>query len=622
MQTQLGLGSVIGWRVRQAADQGVASLLHELGEHVGSGLINDPTVLRAIEAAIRLQREDLVAPSIAELTSALSNAATFDATLTQSSPHLLGCLIDTLSAITEHLEGPAADLAAPILQQLVAQLTTRVVRVRKMSEPPDDADQTARACADEHEAQLVQMIDFAPSLMRALSVAPFSDSLISRTRSAVRSILQAVAGIDLHRLSLVGGHAQRITLVLEATALLGDDPRRKQVARSAIELFDEIVHSRLYISGAIAQQPHGAGSDIVRPFGATHIDGISRPCTTLGWVRALVALRPVMATVGRHGEVDAILELVTHNALIVAVGTDPTRWFGPVPHGIDRAEEMDLFGTPLSNHRFAPGPWRPSMRSGGVEEQCCAVSALLGIALIPSIGVHHIQASVIEIAQLTPGETTGDGWELTIAGEWPFAGELSITVRTDDPLTLRIRVPDWHQSAIDPTPRPSSKVRELPDENDAVQPTMWLTLECNPGVTDAQYDMPPTPRLVTSHPMMSDIKGCVAMMAGPFVFCLEGADQMGHLQPRQVRFDADGAVTMRREVDHPESYPTIHATGDWHTPWTRHPAPGRRAYGPWEAAGMGLPVDITFVPYYSIANRGFWDMAIWIPLATSTDSPN
>ncbi len=636
MQTQLGLASVVGWRIRQAGDQGIGALIREIGECRDGGLLPgllcDATAMGAVEAAIRLHREDLAGPAIAALTAELADSATLDRVADQSHPAaVLAALLRLLTAVVEQLEGPAAETAERAIENLCARLVSRIGRLRRASTLPDDPGDEQRETAEQAEAELVQLIDLAPALMRASKAIDAPPATVDRTRSAVRSILQAVAGDDLHRVSMVGGNAFRIMCALEAMALIGADPRRKQIARSAVELFDEVAFSRLYVTGAVAQQPHQSGQDIVRPFGATHTDGIARPCTTLAWIRALIALRPVMATFERHGEIDAMLELVTHNALLVAVGTDPARWFGPIPHGLDRTEELDLFGTPESNHRFAPGPWRPIMRSGGVEDQCCAGATELGLSLVPEISVFTTAADseptqdvidVIEVGQLSPGETTGDGWDLTVTGDWPFGGDLTIVMRTDHPITLKVRVPDWHP--LDPVvpKRAFRKVRDLPDEEETSEPTTWINVACGVGVTEAQFDFPPTPRLVTAHPLMSDVKGCVALLAGPFVFCLEGADQMGHLQPRQVRFDADGAVTLRREVEHPESHQTIHATGDWHTPWTRTPAPTRRSYRPWEAEGMGLPVDITFVPYYSIANRGYWDVAIWLPLATSTDSAN
>jgi DUF1680 family protein len=608
VRTQFGLTSVLGWRVRQSGDQGVVTLISELGDRCLVGLRADPTALGAIEAAIRLNQEELVAAALVRLIESCDDAVELHHWTETAQPETIGAVLGVLRAVVELLEGPVADSANGALESICTLTISRIGRLKKQSTEPDEATAAQQEAVAVADASLIAMIDLAAPLLRAAMI--YSPTLQQRSRTAVRHILHAVAGAELQRLVLLGGDAQRVTRLMEAIALLADDPRRKYLAEGVIRLFDEIVFNRLYITGAIAQQPYGTGRDIVRPFGAAHIDGFCRTCTTLGWLRALVALRPIMAALGRSAEVDRMLERVIYNALLVSVGTDPTRWFGPTPHGIDRNEEHDLFDLSRTGHRFAPGPWRPNMRSGGVEEQCCAASSLLGFALVSSTNVFdrtHEPTPILELAQLSPGETVGEGWELSVAGSWPFEGDISITVRTDKPLTLSIRIPDWHE----------------PDVNNAdLDPARTLLVPCAEGETTTEVSIPPVPRLVTAHGLHSDIRGCVAMLAGPFVYCLEGADQMGHLQPRQVRFDADGAVTIRRDVEHPEAHPTVHATGEWRTrnPWPEYPGQGALGYRLWVAEPMDLPVDVTFVPYYTIGNRGLWEMAIWIPLATPSDT--
>jgi hypothetical protein len=623
--TQLALTSVLGWRVRQSGDQGVVTLITELGDRCMLGINADPTALEAIEAAIRLHREELVATAILHVVQSASETTQLKEWSNTAAATQLGSVLSLLSAVVELLEGSVAEQAQDLLQSLCTLTLSRITRLKKTSDLETKKGTESEACANTHgtssdennaassvaaeaERELISMIDLAAPLLRGATHC--AAHTVQRSRSVARHILAAVAGNELHRLVLLGGGAQRITHLLETIALVSDDPRRSYLADGAIGLFDEIVYNRLYVTGAIAQQPHDSGHDIVRSFGATHIDGFARTCTTLGWIRALIALRPVLAAAQRPGEIDRILERVIYNALLVSVGTDPTRWFGPIPHGIDRNEEHDLFDLQRTGHRFAPGPWRPNMRSGGVEEQCCAASSLLAFGLVSQLSVYDRTSepgAVIELAQLAPGETIGEGWELSVLGAWPFDGDIPITVRSDSPVTLLVRLPDWHE------PTPDTLVLE-PDRS--------VRFECGIGVTTLSISVPSAPRLMSAHPLFSDIRGCVAMAAGPFIYCLEGADQMGQLQPRQVRFDADGAVTIRREVDHPEAHPTVHATGEWRTRdvWQDLATPGLLGYRWWRSEPMDLPVDITFVPYYTIANRGLWEMAIWIPLATPSDN--
>jgi hypothetical protein len=622
MHTELGQASLLGWRVRQCTDLGVTALLNELGDRIDAGLATDATALATIQAAIRLRREERVAVPLASITDACTPASMKNF-VAESPNHLIARMVDLLSTVDQLLDGPVADKAREALDNICALIVVRVSRLKRASIESDDHTEAEKATVTAAEADLVQMIDLAPSLLRALTIRGAQAATIHRAKGAVRTILNAVAGNELHRLVLLGGDAERVMVTLEAIALVADDPRRPNLAISAVSLFEEISYTRLYLTGAIAQQPNGTGHDLVRPFGAVHIDGVCRTCTTLAWMRALVAIRPILVAENRTHEVDHLIERITYNALMVSVGTDPTRWFGPIPHGVDRNEEFDLFCGSRNGHRFAPGPWRPNMRSGGTEEQCCAASSLLGFAMVSELAVdqspdrsdgHDGQATIF-VNQLGPGDTTGNGWELSITGSWPYDGDLNISLRTDHPVTLQIRIPEWHQL------QETRNVTTDPDsDNEDLRPRV-RTFVCPAGVTNHTLDIPPTPRLLVAHPLVSDARGCVAMTAGPFIYCLEGADQMGNLQPRQVRFDADGAITLRRELEHPEAYPTVHATGEWRTKdtWQDFSGNGKLGYRWWRAEPMDLPVDITFVPFYTVANRGLWEMTIWIPLATASE---
>jgi hypothetical protein len=642
--------------VHQAADQGVPALLRAIleegtveegtvedgtaeghtegladgrSQRLNNGLQTDPSVLRLLEAAVRLGREDLVAKPLSVVAATLltANRASWESLSWQQIRGLLD-LLDTAIDSLEQIDG----IDIPTLARLACTLT--IGRVRQLARE-----------ADREVDGYGNLGDPVVAISALLRVAARVDPpLLKQAQTVSRRVVTSIAGEGLHRLVILGGDPGKVAQLLEAIALLSFDKRRPWYRVATLQLFDEIAYTRLYVTGAIAQQATRTGHHrLVRAFGANHIDGHARTCTTLAWLRALQAVRPLLATepretqeantaapeaqahppdspegfshLGRLGEADRIIERIVHNALLVAPGTDPTRWLGPIPHGIDRNEESDLFGGELG-HQFAPGPWRPNLRSPGTVEQCCAASALNALALVPALSVSSSEDQLV-VHQLTPGETVGEGWELTITGGWPFEADLSITVHTDQRRTVYVRVPDWHDPVGD---------RAGTDGNRGslqLAASRWLRIEAGESEPcHLPLEFPAVPRLVAAHPLHSDIRGCVAMISGPFVYCLEGADQSGHLQPRQVRFDVNGAVSIRRETEHPEGNPTIHATGEWRTrdPWTEYAGDGQLGYRWWRPEPVDLPVDLTFVPYYTIANRGLWEMALWIPLAVPSDS--
>jgi hypothetical protein len=643
--TRLAPNGVLGWRIHQAADIGIGALFRtltdpEFGDEVSNGsptrlrqgAASDITALTMIEAGLRLGRMDLVGLPFADLLHDLVKAVETKE-LRHDDPRQLGAVLNALEGGILFVEQSPVTNVSQVAEVVCTHLIGVIGRIARTND--DEA--------------LTRWSDVAAPLLRVSRL--LSEKLYQRSRTAARSVISAIAGEELHRMSLIGGDAQRVANLVEAVALLADDRRRPQYRATALRMFEEITYSRLYITGAIAQQATGDRHRMVRAFGANHIDGEARACTSLSWLRALSALRPILASepapdlgadtpphdsqpgrceaVGRCGEVDRVIERLSYNAMLVVPGSDAIRWLGPIPHGLDRNEETDLFGD-HNGHAFAPGPWRPNLRSTGTVEQCCAASSLLGLSMIAELSVSKVTnlanvsngidtRDTVMVHQLTPGDTAGDGWELTLSGDWPFERDLVLTLRSDTPLNCLVRVPDWHQ--------PNRKSRSTgANAEPRLFANDWLLIVTEP-TSDVDHgcrielEFPPVPSLVSPHPLFSDIRGCVAMMAGPFVYCLEGADQTGQLQPRQVRFDVNGAISMRRETDHPEAPPTIHATGEWRTKavWPDYPSDDRLGYRPWRAEPMDLPVDLTFIPFYAIANRGLWELTIWMPLATPSD---
>jgi hypothetical protein len=618
-RTHFAHNAVVGWRIRQANDQGIGAILDELAKRP-EGVAHDAAGVSALEAAIRLMRADLAAPHLGDL----AKVPTVGLRRTESTVGpLLAAEIDLLVAAVQLQPSElVADDVAEALVQLCTS-TNRRIRVATKVSTTDAA---------------LPFIDAAPSLLRAVGVLNIT-TLTKTTRVLVRRVIEVLCGEQLSKLVDLGGNAQRLIRLLEAITLLADDRKRPIYAETAVRCFDEMVYTRLYVTGAVALPPQS--DSLVRQFGVTHLDGVSRSCVNVAWLRWLQALRPLLTADDRANELDDLIERVVHNPLLVAVGVDPTRWFGPIPHSVDRTEDANLFVDQLPAHRFVPGSWRPNMRHSGTCEHCCAASAMLGLSLIEHLSIRSggsgtsvrsctsggsgtsvrsctsggsgtsagSDQSTLFVHQLDPGDTSGDGWEIHLSGTWPYEGDLALTVRSDIPRTVLVRIPPWADT--DATHAPLSHA-DSPG---------WARYDCEAGTSSFTLDVSGKPRLVEAHPLYNDIRGCVAMMAGPFVYCLEGADQMGHLQPRQVRFDPDGAVSKGRDSDHPEGHPTIHATGEFRTrnTWPDYAGSGAHGYRRWVAESMDLPVDITFIPWFTIANRGLWEMSIWIPLATSSE---
>ena len=102
-----------------------------------------------------------------------------------------------------------------------------------------------------------------------------------------------------------------------------------------------------------------------------------------------------------------------------------------------------------------------------------------------------------------------------------------------------------------------------------------------------ELEIPMPVQKVVSHEMVKDNLGKVALQRGPLVYCLEAADNGGHVLNRSIADDTEftpefrsnllGGITVLKSEDQDESE------------------------------------GIIAIPYYTWSHRGIGEMAVWLP---------
>ena len=125
-------------------------------------------------------------------------------------------------------------------------------------------------------------------------------------------------------------------------------------------------------------------------------------------------------------------------------------------------------------------------------------------------------------------------------------------------------------------------------------------------------------RLIHANPVVEQLRGQVAVMRGPFVYCLESTDvpdgmdvmdvRLSRNVDLQPRFDAQllgGLVVL-------EGQAVAVADPDW----SAEPYDSPVLYKEY-APAASRPVRLKLIPYYAWANRGVGQMTVWMPLHNS-----
>jgi len=160
--------------------------------------------------------------------------------------------------------------------------------------------------------------------------------------------------------------------------------------------------------------------------------------------------------------------------------------------------------------------------------------------------------------------------------------------------TLHLRIPSWAEGyslrvngqVLDPVPQPGGNEPEQPASGYAPQRAYYVPISrtWSPGdVVEMELAMPIVAR--RAHPKVKSAQGRVALTRGPLVYCLESVDN-----PSLNLFEAKIGLANLATEHRPALLGGV---------WILH---GETVRGQ----------AFTAIPYYSWANRGQSQMAVWL----------
>lgn len=383
----------------------------------------------------------------------------------------------------------------------------------------------------------------------------------------------------------VTGHAVRAMYLYSGMADLARHYGDEELYNTCERLWDNMVCKKMYITGGV---------------GATHIGeafsysydlpndmAYAETCASIGlifWARRMLQIKP-------DSNYADVMELALYNTVLSGMALDGRSFFYVNP--LEVVPEACSLDERKSHVKPVRQKWFGCA--------CCPPNLA---RLVSSIGSYaYTEKEDILYIHLYMGsrvykELHGETVEVFVTTGYPWDGKIRVQVKgTPEPFTVAVRIPGWCREY-------QAKGIENADtwlENGYLYIRKKWTKE-----ESAELDFPMEVRILEADSRVREDAGKAAVMRGPFVYCLEEADNGKDLHLLSLDVDSKAKVTeqeigknvikaitlegFRQKPVHTEDKWLYHVVGET----------------------QQEKVALHFVPYYVWANRGENEMQVWV----------
>jgi DUF1680 family protein len=384
------------------------------------------------------------------------------------------------------------------------------------------------------------------------------------------------------------GHAVRFVYLMTGVAHLARLSQDEGKRQDCLRLWNNMVQRQLYITGGIGSQSSGEAfsSDYDLPNDTVYAES----CASIG----LMMFARRMLELEADSQYADVMERALYNTVLGGMALDGKHFFYVNPLEV-RPKELKF------NHIY--DHVKP-VRQRWFGCACCppniarVLTSLGHYIYTPRDDALYINLYVGNQVEVAVGEET---LRLRISGNYPWQEQVNIAIDSPTAIdhTLALRLPDWCDN-------PQATLNGLPVVQDIRKGYLHINRRWQEGDT-LVLTLPMPVRRLYGNPLVRHQAGQVALQRGPLVYCLEQADNgeaLHNLQlPRDAQFttfEGKGIFAHKVLIQAP-GYKQTAAQAEQQALWNYDsPAAARQAQ------------TLTFIPWFSWANRGEGEMRVWV----------
>ena len=419
----------------------------------------------------------------------------------------------------------------------------------------------------------------------------FADYLLNAERPELnlneRDAAYAFSGIPFAKRTKFEGHSVRAMYAASGAADFFAESGNAAVRETLERLWTDLLTRKMYITGGIGSR--SSGEAIGEPYELPNEQAYTETCAAIG--NTMWNWR--MLSITRDARFADVAERALYNGVL---------------SGVSLSGDLYFYRNPLSSlGRTERRPW--------YSTTCCPPNIQRTLASLPgcfySTSARGLYVHLYHNSQLD--WHLEDGRRLRVAQQtdypWTNVVDLVVSPESASRFSLFLRIPGWCGKA-------RVSINGKAEQKPAASGTyVEIERDWRPGDhVRLELEMPVA--LIEANPRVREDFGRLAVMRGPLVYCLEGAD-LGRISPFDVSLlvgkPADDSFSTEFRPDLLGGVTVIRAQA-MAAATSSVALPLYRMFGRQESSG-GPQIEITLIPYYAWANRAPSEMEVWLPWA-------
>ena len=386
--------------------------------------------------------------------------------------------------------------------------------------------------------------------------------------------------------STAEGHAVRAVYMYSAMADLALEESDDEMRSACVRLYNNIVGRRMYITGGIGSS--GKLERFTADYDLPNDRMYCESCASVG----LMMFSQRMATLTGEADYYDTVERALCNTVLAGISKDGDRYFYVNP--LEVWPDNCLPSTSMSHVKPVRQPWFAcACCPPNIARTLASLAQYLYAADEDSLYVNQLIRSTANV------EIGGAAVHADLQADYLHSGLIRLAVQSERPVTVRLRLPDY------------LKVDGITVDGKPVTPAVehGYTVFALPGDAVIEVKASAPARFVAAHRRVRASTGRVALMKGPFVYCLEQTDNGEALPALSVSHDAV-IQKLPPLSDLPGELPVLEVEGRRLTQTTGN---DDALYDAPHFASE--PTRLRAVPYALWCNRTPGEMQVWINAA-------